>query len=212
VAHDLVRKPVPTFRDHALMSSDKPVSRLPRVPDPPPDPMLRELFEETRRKGGDVINLHLTIGHAPAIAKARRAMANALRFEAAMPRSLRELAIVRTGQIVGGDYELNQHLPMARASGLSPAQVDAIGAWRDSSLFDARQRALLGYVEQMAGRAGEVDDATFAELQRHFTPQEIVELTVVVANYYGTGLITKALRIAIEDDGRQTATGLPKSP
>ena len=192
------------------MADDK-VSRLPRVPDPPTDPVLQELFDETRRKGGDVINLHLTLGHAPAIAKARRAMATALRFEAVTPRALRELVIVRTAQIVGGDYELNQHLPMALASGLSPEQVGDIEAWRGSSRFDARQRAVLAYVDAMAGQGGEVDDETFAELARHFGPQEIVELTVTVANYYGTGLITKALRIEIEDDGRQTATGLPHS-
>jgi alkylhydroperoxidase family enzyme len=189
--------------------SDKPVSRLPPIADPPADPVLRELFDETRRTGGDVINLHLTIGHAPAIARARRAMARALRFEAVTPRSLRELAIVRTGQIVEGEYELNQHLPMALAAGLSPQQVGDISHWRTSPHFDARQRAVLAYVDAMAGQGGEVDDDTFAELQRHFSPQEIVELTVTVANYYGTGLITKALRIAVEDDGRQTATGLP---
>lgn len=191
--------------------TDKPVSRLPRVPDPPDDPVLRELFDETRRKGGDVINLHLTLGHAPAIAKARRAMATALRFEAATPRSLRELVIVRTAQIVGGDYELNQHLPMALASGLTPEQVGDIERWQGSSRFDERERAVLAYVEAVAGQGGEVDDATFAELARHFGPKEIVELTVTIANYYGTGLITKALRIEIEDDGRQTATGLPHS-
>ena len=193
-----------------MTAGGRPASRLPRVPDPPDDPVLRELFEETRRRGGEVINLHLTIGHAPAIAKARRAMANALRYEAAVPRSLRELAILRTGQIVGGDYELNQHRPMALAAGLTPEQVDAIAHWQESDLFDPRQRAVLAYVEQMAGQAGEVDDATFAELARHFGPREIVELTVTIANYYGTGLITKALRIEIEDDGRMTATGLPK--
>jgi alkylhydroperoxidase family enzyme len=191
------------------MANDKPISRLPRVDDPPTDPVLQELFDETRRGGGDVINLHLTLGHAPAIAKARRAMATALRFEAATPRSLRELVIVRTAQLVGGDYELNQHLPMALASGLSPEQVGDIERWRDSARFDPRQRAVLAFVDAMAGQGGEVDDATFAELKAHFGPKEIVEIAVTVANYYGTGLITKALRIEIEDDGRQTATGLP---
>jgi hypothetical protein len=37
-----------------------------------------------------------------------------------------------------------------------------------------------------------------------FTPQEIIELTVTIATYYGTGLIVKALKIQIEEDGRRT--------
>jgi alkylhydroperoxidase family enzyme len=144
------------------------------------------------------------MAHAPAIMRARRALANALRYEAATPRALRELAILRTAQIVGGEYELNQHLPMALAAGLSQAQVDAVATWRASALFDERQRALLAYVEAVA-RGGDVDDATYEAFARHFTPQEIVEVTTVVASYYGTGLFARALRIEVDEPGRRTA-------
>jgi alkylhydroperoxidase family enzyme len=186
------------------MTPSTPVSRLPPLADPPSDPLLRELFEETRQRGGQVINLHLTLGHAPKIFKARRIMATALRHEAMTPRVLCELAIIRTAQIVGSDYELNQHMPMALEAGLTRQQLDAVESWRESALFDERQRALLAYVEAMAADRGRVDDRTFAEFARFFTPQEIVELTVTVGNYYGTGLIIKALGIRIEDDGRRT--------
>jgi AhpD family alkylhydroperoxidase len=181
------------------------VSRLPPLPESS-DPALREFFDDTLRRGGQVINLHLTLGHAPKMALARRATANAIRYDAIIPRLLRELAIVRTAQIAGSAYELNQHLPMARAAGATQAQLDALPKWRTSDLFDDRQRALLAYVDAMAS-GGEIDDATFAALERHFTPQEIVELTVTVASYYGTALIIRALRIEVETDGRRTAPG-----
>jgi AhpD family alkylhydroperoxidase len=181
-----------------------PVSRLPPLPDPPTDPVVREMFDDTRRRGGKVINLHLTLAHAPAIMQARRALANALRYDAATPRALRELAIVRTAQIAGGDYELNQHLPMALAAGLTQPQVDEIATWRASKLFDDKQRALLAYVEAVA-HGGDVDDATYDAFARFFTPQEIVELTTIVVTYYGGALFARALRIAIDDTGRRTA-------
>ena len=186
------------------MTANAQVSRLPPLADPPDDPLLRELFAETRRRGGQVINLHLTLGHAPKVFKARRIMATTLRYESAAPRLLCELAIVRTAQIAGGDYELNQHIPMALESGLTRAQLDAVADWQASDLFDERQRALLAYVEAIAANHGEVDDRTFAALAGFFTPQEIVELTVTIATYYGTALIIKALAIRIEDDGRRT--------
>jgi alkylhydroperoxidase family enzyme len=176
------------------------VSRLPPLPESS-DPALREFFNDTLRRGGQVINLH-----APKMALARRATANAIRLDAVTPRLLRELAIVRIAQIVGSEYELNQHIPMALAAGLTRAQLDALENWRNSELFDERQRAMLAYVEQVAG-GGEVDDATFDALARVFTPQEVVELTVTVASYYGTALIIKALRIEVETDGRRTAPG-----
>ena len=65
---------------------------------------------------------------------------------------------------------------------------------------------MLGYVEQMA-HGGDVDDATFAALAKFFTPQEIVEITYTVGSYYANGLLTKALRIETETDGRLTVAG-----
>jgi hypothetical protein len=54
---------------------------------------------------------------------------------------------------------------------------------------------------------GNVDDATYANLAKFFTPQEIVEISFTVANYYGTGLFTKSLKIEVETDGRLTVAG-----
>jgi alkylhydroperoxidase family enzyme len=183
------------------------VSRLPPLPDPPTDPILIELQEDTRSRGGEVINLHLTLGHAPKIAKARRALSGALRREAATPRVLRELVIMRTAQIVRSDYEMNQHIPMALKSGLTQQQLDQLSSWRNSKLFEEKQRAVLAYVEQLLA-GGDVDDATFAALSKHFSPQEIIEISVTATNYYGTGLLTRALKIEIETDGRHTAHSL----
>jgi alkylhydroperoxidase family enzyme len=58
-----------------------------------------------------------------------------------------------------------------------------------------------------AAHGGNVDDATFAGLSQHFSPQEIVEITMTVGSYYSTGLFTKALRIEVEQDGRLTVAG-----
>jgi hypothetical protein len=56
-------------------------------------------------------------------------------------------------------------------------------------------------------RGGDVDDPTFAALQKYFTSEEIVELTYTVGSYYANGILTKALRIQPETDGRETVKG-----
>jgi alkylhydroperoxidase family enzyme len=181
------------------------VSRLPPLPQPL-DPAVQEMFDKRRAAGGSIINLTLTQAHAPKFAHASQTAAYTIRFDAVTPRSLRELAIFRTAEIVGSDYELNQHKPMMKMCGFSDEQIGEVASWHNSKLFDDKQRALLGYVEQMA-HGGNVDDSTFAALTSFFTPQEIVEITYTVGSYYGTGLFTKALRIEIETDGRLTVTG-----
>ena len=72
------------------------------------------MFDKRHAMGGAVINLTLTQGHAPKFAKASETTAFTIRFDAVTPRSQRELAIFRTAEIVGSDYELNQHTPMMK--------------------------------------------------------------------------------------------------
>ena len=181
------------------------VSRLPPLPQPL-DPVLQEMFEKRRAMGGAVINLTLTTGHAPKFIKAAQAMAFTIRFDTSTPRSLIELVIYRTAQIVGSDYELNQHTPLMKMCGYTDQQISDVARWQGSAAFDDRQRALLGYVEQMA-HGGNVDDATFAQLAKFFTAQQIVEISYTVGIYYSTGLLTKALKIQVETDGRLTVAG-----
>jgi len=181
------------------------ISRLPPLPQPL-DPILQDMFDKRRAMGGAIINLNVTTGHAPKFTRASGAMALTIRFETSTPRRLIELVIFRTAQIVGSDYELNQHTPMMKMCGYGNEQIAEVADWRRSTFFDDKQRALLGYVEQMAN-GGNVDDPTFAELSRFFTPQQIIEISYTVGSYYSTGLLTKALKIQLETDGRLTVPG-----
>jgi alkylhydroperoxidase family enzyme len=125
------------------------VSRLPPLPDPLPA-AVQELFAERIKRSGRILNIHHTFGHAPKMSWASMQMAMALRFETATPRLWIEIAIVRAAQLARGLYELQQHEPMLLAEGLSQAKLDALEGWRTSPLFDAKERALLAYVDEMA--------------------------------------------------------------
>ena len=184
----------------------EPIARVPAVQENSTDPDVKAMFDNARSRGGQVINLGLIRGNAPKLAKAGSGLAYAIRFNTKTPRSLIELAILRTVQIHKGEYEINQHRPMMRTCGYTPDQIEAaLGNWRGSSLFNDKQRALLAYVDQAA--LGEVDDPTFAAFEKHFDTQEIVEITITIDSYVGTALFTRALRVKIEDDGRMTAGG-----
>ena len=111
------------------------VSRLPPLPQPL-DPILQQMYQKRSEAGGAVINLSLTRGHAPKLAKAAEVSAFAIRFDTVTPRRLVELAIYRTAQIVGSDYELNQHTPMMKMCGYSDQQIGQVATWKASSLFD----------------------------------------------------------------------------
>ncbi|HXJ03258.1 MAG TPA: carboxymuconolactone decarboxylase family protein [Micropepsaceae bacterium] len=190
----------------ALAADSSPVSRLPKVPDPPTDPIVKEMWNATRARGGQILNLHYTMGNAPKIAKAEQDLTYALRFDAKSPRGFRELAIMRTGQRLNAPYEMHAHEPLLLACGYSRAQIEALPKWRESNLFNEKSRALLAYVDEVDD-GGNVKDATFAAMKKFFTPEEILELTIVTVHYYGTALLTKSLQIKVEDDDRGAAPG-----
>ena len=53
--------------------------------------------------------------------------------------------------------------------------------WQDSKLFSPAERVALEYAERITYTDRQVDDALFAELKKHFTEAQIVELTAALA-------------------------------
>ena len=56
-----------------------------------------------------------------------------------------------------------------------------VAAWRDSTLFSSSERVALEYAERVTYTDRRVDDVLFAEVKKHFTEAQIVELTFAVA-------------------------------
>ncbi len=190
----------------AAAAEEAPVARVPLVPAETKDPIVGPIFDGIRSRGGQPLNMHRAVANSPKIFKAYVDMAIALRTAATTPRADRELIILRTAQLVGGEYEYAQHKPMAMSCGMTAAQVAAMPQWRTSDAFSERQRAILAYADGMVSPKG-VDDATFATLKKFYNDQEIVELTVTSAFYGAVAQITRALNVKLEPDAGQTAYG-----
>jgi len=79
---------------------------------------------------------------------------------------LRSLVTVRVSQLNGCRFcvDINS-ATLARRAG-SQAKVDALEAWRDSDLFDAKERAALVYAEAMTDSARRVTDASGLNMPR----------------------------------------------
>jgi alkylhydroperoxidase family enzyme len=82
----------------------------------------------------------------------------------------------------------------ARQAGLTEVKIAALDDLA-SDLFSARERAALAFAELMATDHHKVDDGVFAELRRHFSEAEIVELGVSTALFTGFGRFNAILGI-----------------
>jgi alkylhydroperoxidase family enzyme len=111
----------------------------------------------------------------------------------------RELALVRTGFVGESQFVFSQHCKGARAAGIPAEKVDAIPSWSASELFDAKERAILAYVDGVVTGVGRVPDGTFAAIKQYLSDEAILELTYVVATYRLHTIMCRALRLEYDD-------------
>jgi len=175
-----------------------------RVPSAEFEPKLAKRLEEL---WGRPVNLYRALGNHPALVAAWTEFANSIRHESRTPRVLRELMILRSGQLQRSEYEWAQHLKMARKAGVREAQIESLANWRDSKEFDARERAALLLTEAVT--AGAVSDADYAEVSKIFSHSEYVELCITAAFYCMVGRMLDAMRVELDDDARDYAPKLP---
>jgi alkylhydroperoxidase family enzyme len=180
-------------------------SRLPPVKNPDSHPLTKAVIDTIHAEGRRVLNLHLMQAHAPELGHAQRGVITAIRTKTAVKQSLIELGILCAGKICECEYEYTQHVTLAKKAGLTRAQIDAVGHWRSSDVYDEHQRAVLAWIEAICSNKGSVHDAIYDEMTRLFSPQEIFEITFTATLYYGTGLMMKALELQLEPESIKAA-------
>lgn len=116
-----------------------------------------------------------------------------------LPATLRELAQMRVGWARGSRFVFSQHCKAARDNGVPEAHIAAIAGWATSDAFDARERAVLAWVDALVLQGGRASDATFAALAEHLSEVEILELTYITTLYDQHAVMTRALRLELDD-------------
>jgi len=177
------------------------MARLPLLPDSPPNPATRALFDRVRTAMGPdfhMPDLYRVLGHAPAMFEAWLDFAWPLRLNAKTPRKLRELMILRGAQVAGTAYEWAHHLPMALAAGVSDAQVDALAKWSTSGHFDAQERAVLALAEEVTRGPGASAQTIDRLKQQGFDESAVLELVLTASFYVCVGRLLHSMGIELE--------------
>ena len=159
-------------------------------------PLPDDVAARVRQVGTQQVNLYRALAHAPQLLEAWIDFAWALREHCDTPRSLRELAILRTAQRMLSQYEWYQHRRMAAEAGVDEHKVAELAMWRTSPAFTDAERAVLGLTDALVD--GHVPDEVNATLNEHFGPQARVELTLTAAFYCAAPRLLDALRVPVE--------------
>ena len=119
--------------------------------------------------------------------------------ERQLSRAQRELVIVRAAFNIESKFEYSQHRKFLRATGYPEGKADEISVWTSSTVFEADERALLAFADEISLGLGRSQDATFARLREHFSDAAIIEAAYIAAQYVMFGLLCKSLRLEYDD-------------
>lgn len=105
--------------------------------------------------------------------------------DGALDGAIHDLVNIRASQLNGCAFCLDMHIKQARIRGDSELRMHHVAIWRESTLFEPRERAALAWTEVLTELpAHGVPDEAYEAARAHFSEQELSELTfhVLVIN------------------------------
>ncbi|KAH6665914.1 4-carboxymuconolactone decarboxylase family protein [Plectosphaerella plurivora] len=171
--------------------------RIPYSPNPPqpqtPEEEAIVARVQARRHPRPLQPLDLALLHSPPVADGWNSFLGAVRTQTTIPADLRELAISRVAVINTAWYEWAHHAPLAVGAGVAQEAMDwlalqagdlaeAAVAEEGRRRFNEKQWAVLLISDEMT-RKVRVSDETFADVKKHFSEREVVEIVTTVACY-----------------------------
>ncbi|MCH7741523.1 MAG: carboxymuconolactone decarboxylase family protein [Proteobacteria bacterium] len=136
----------------------------------------------------------------PGVAKQVAQLLTALLFtENKLDTRLRELIIMRIGWATSSLYEWTQHWRVATAMKIPEEDLLAVRDWQESECLGSEDKAVLKATDEVL-QTGVISDKTWRECARFLdTPEERIELTLVISNWIFISQILKSLNVPLEE-------------
>ena len=166
-----------------------------RLPYPDPAQQSDEIRDRLERLGS--LNVTRMMSHSEGAMQAYSRLGTFLLRKGRLDPVLREIVILRIGQLCGSEYEWYQHVSVARAVGMSEDTLSAVEHQAFDRL-DARERVAVRIAEEIARDRG-ASEETMAAASDHFVHEEMVELVLVAGYYIMTAGFLLSFGIEIED-------------
>ncbi|PCJ34350.1 MAG: carboxymuconolactone decarboxylase [Cellvibrionales bacterium] len=149
-----------------------------------------------------IFNIIKTLIRYPALFKAWLGFANHVLFNSSLEPRDREIVILRIGWLCQSGYEFGQHIVIGRDAGLNDGEIKAIAVGADAHNWSEAEQVLIKATDELHADAF-ISDASFAELQKHFDEQQILDIVFAVGQY-------NMVSMALNTTGVQLDEGFPE--
>jgi AhpD family alkylhydroperoxidase len=128
----------------------------------------------------------------------------------AIEPKIADLVAIRAAQMNGCAFCLDMHVKEATIRGERPLRLHHVAIWRESTLFEPRERAALAWTEVLTHLPAQgVPDDIYERVRTQYSEKEIVDLTYDVMAINAWNRINVAFRV--EPGTADKAFGLDKA-
>ena len=137
-----------------------------------------------------------TLVRHPDLTKAYLGFNVYLLFRSTLPARLREVAVLRVAHRRDCTYEWEHHVEMAKAEGLTDADVEAI---RNARANDELDRLVVRATDELEDKSN-LTDETWAELGEHLTERQRMDFVFTVGAYGMLAMAFNTFGVQLENE------------
>lgn len=174
------------------------MSVIPKIEEPEGE-QLQHLYERLSQGPMGNLNIFKVMAHSPKLMYDWLKMATPLLGDGlSLSPRLREIAILRVAQHARSEYEFGQHIPIARAAGLTGEEIAALKDYESTEQFSELERAVIRYVDATSRfDAGSPEHAR--ELKRWLSDRELLELSFVIGHWTLVACVLVPLEVELDE-------------
>ena len=158
-------------------------------------PYAHELIESAKRSGAPDPRVVSLMTRSP-LGIAWVEYWNKLLYQGVLPHKLKEMCRIRISVAHQCGYCSTVRSNVAKAEGLTEDIISELFDYSGSARLDAREKAALHYADLFKQGEHAIDkDQVYADLGKHFSDEEIIELGLFCAEVDGVGKFVKSLNV-----------------
>lgn len=159
------------------------------------DSAEKEEYERSIRSFGAPVGPRMPLLNSPDVHQAWQGMQVAL-SKSALPRKLREVAILAVAREWQSEFEWYMHAEQARQQGVSAAAVEAIRVGNKPLFTGEDERIVYAYANELM-TAHRVSDETYRAAWKLLGTRLLVDLTVLLGHYSSVSITLNAHEVPL---------------
>jgi len=148
-------------------------------------------------EGMPIAPFFLTLAHSPEFFAGFMALGVASTLSCALPERLRELAILRTGWLLGAPFQWGEHVHTTRDL-FTPEDVARVREGPAAPGWSEKEATILRAVDELK-ECARIGNETWAALSTFLDERQLVELPLVVGHYTMTAYLQNSLATPLND-------------